>query len=480
VNGYGINKLPYPLTYVTRLEFPAGNFISGDTGYDWGDCNVYTLVMTHDETRRFTSALQAGYDLIYPDTWQTDLDIWLQAREFVNTYQSGRDLASMCADYLTFCQKMEQCLNDSPELIDGVRETSDGWGQEELLTDGSLDENLLPVGFGCTDDELYGMALYITEEIIQSVLDALERIYAQTLAAKVIKETIEMIPGAQLVTAVAPFGQVVNVAQTVTEYLYLLYLAADTEPAKKIIACELWCIMKDDCTLTMTELRELIFTGIPSLPTSNTMSDFIDWVINTDVSSWANAQLLKFGMALAIEAVAHGGFFGKYFTSVQSLRDLALYGADESDNGWMLCTPCVNTWVHTIDFTLSDGGFVVWSAAPRGFYSAGVGWEDSNSGIRIWAQIPAAQLTNITVTADCTGGGTSEAFYIASGQYQAGNWSGTAPTSNKFFPSLIAGQFDYSADVDLNANYINLYASFANMSMTMLSITFSGTGANPF
>lgn len=80
---YG-RKLPYPFSYVKALVQETGAFAVGDTSQQQ-EANFYVICMTQEQQLRFTSALQAGYDLIYPDTWQSDLDVWLQAREFPNS-----------------------------------------------------------------------------------------------------------------------------------------------------------------------------------------------------------------------------------------------------------------------------------------------------------------------------------------------------------------------------------------------------------
>lgn len=80
---YG-RRLPYPFSYVKALVQETGAFTSGDASQQQ-ETNFYVICMTQEQQLRFTSALQAGYDLIYPDVWQQEMDLWLQSREFPNS-----------------------------------------------------------------------------------------------------------------------------------------------------------------------------------------------------------------------------------------------------------------------------------------------------------------------------------------------------------------------------------------------------------
>lgn len=123
-------KLPFPLSYVTRLVFSTDcGADSNPPALDSGG-NLYVVSLTPEQVLKFTSALQAGYDLLYPDEWQTLLQSWLDARSLVNTL-SWYDQQECLI--VTICDVVAGCISTSSEVQDALETWIRGADSESVI-----------------------------------------------------------------------------------------------------------------------------------------------------------------------------------------------------------------------------------------------------------------------------------------------------------------------------------------------------------
>jgi hypothetical protein len=157
-----------------------------------------------------------------------------------------------------------------------------------------------------------------------------------------------------------------------------------------------------------------------------------------------------------------------------------------------------DTWSHTFDFTISDGGFVVTTApvSPNGVWVSGSGWEANNilnagawrRGIQIIKSHASANLTGISFVYDATCGtpnpdpGTEPGFGInaplstnrvnrsyslcGDGSDLVFEWSG----------NITVGEFTLRALIDFDATS----ESGLTGDCVIKSCTVYGKGVNPF
>ena len=138
---YGRPKLPYPYSYVTELVQPFAEFFEGDPSSVNGSCNVYVMALSPAEAVQITSALQAGLDLIYPDTWQLLMQKWSQARQFVNQFRyvdCSNNMVDLCELIATCILTEGGPANQAVKDVIGGYLEGDTGGTTEPNTD-SLD-----------------------------------------------------------------------------------------------------------------------------------------------------------------------------------------------------------------------------------------------------------------------------------------------------------------------------------------------------
>lgn len=221
---------------------------------------------------------------------------------------------------------------------------------------------------------------------------------------------------------------------------------------------------------TLDCIVELMYSNISSSKPSE--SDF-----EGSLSTAGFINNAEYAKQVAEATLTQRGLFVTFLDTLLEAKAAAVDGTitNDCDGDYSACV-----WSHTIDFTASDGGFVVWAAAPRGTYTSGVGWENSNAGIRLWRQIPRAHVNTITFNFTTVGNPSSEAFSIRAHQHN-GTWDGDAP--RYYFVSFhIPGSATSSFTLDVNDSIdaFNVYTSFNSADMTITSVELTGGGDNPF
>lgn len=187
-------ELSFPWSYVLKLVFEVGvSSIVNNPTLD-SDYNLYLVAMTPEQVLKFTSALQAGLDLIYPETWQTDLETWLYARELVNTLSYVNPLDG---DIVAICDAVAECVENDPGLQDAIRNFLIGDMQfgdfirqsvEQALADGGGLTSFEPNIDGL--DYVYG-GIVGAQPIYESLIDEFE---AAAVTAVNVAEILANIP----------------------------------------------------------------------------------------------------------------------------------------------------------------------------------------------------------------------------------------------------------------------------------------------
>lgn len=147
--GYGRRKLPYPYSYITELIQPVTiDDVPGDATVLDPVCNAFTVALTPDQSRQFTSALQAGFDLLYPDVWQDLMQLWDNARQHPN---DPFWIETECS-HVDFCALVAECIETDPgvreKIIEIIREIGIGGQDGDAAVPGDDDLDCI---YGATE-----------------------------------------------------------------------------------------------------------------------------------------------------------------------------------------------------------------------------------------------------------------------------------------------------------------------------------------
>ena len=253
---------------------------------------------------------------------------------------------------------------------------------------------------GCDDDIIYGMTLQLVEFSDRLIKDFFEQVKASQSASNNVGYIIKLIP----VVETLPIDELFELTTKLTEEMEAAYLSASTTLLKTEIACELFCIAREnDCTLTLELVRDYFVEKANKTFSYDSFltftADFISGVFVGNAVYYA-MNILFF------QIFVFGGSWIEYLWRDYLRVINAMYNDPNSD--WELeCDDC--GWVHTFDFLVSDGG---WSAVNLGYgdfgaWENGVGWVSSDvqtnasfygRGILIDIDIADTEISSIEMT----------------------------------------------------------------------------------
>lgn len=137
MSDYGRPHLPYPFSYVLDLVQPLTieSVVPSIPPTLSPICNTYTVRLTPNQVRMFTSAVQAGLDLLYPDNWQDLFTLWDNARANVNNpfwqYSLGDCSGMEACDIVAYCIENSDAVRDIlRDMIEDVSTGKNGEAQE--------------------------------------------------------------------------------------------------------------------------------------------------------------------------------------------------------------------------------------------------------------------------------------------------------------------------------------------------------------
>lgn len=252
-DGYGRNRLPYPYSYTPELTQETDEYTTNPQPDDQSGCvSLYTVALTDAEVLQFTSALQAGADLIYPDDWQSVIDPWLLSRTYRNNplWFVGKVMGVCNVD---ICDLVAECIRNNPGVIEAIEDIIRG--QEPRTTGGSRDrpyEGLVEEQ-GDVDndlDKVYAALVDVYDDLIRNYWD---RLAVAVAGAAELTEILADLPFVS-VTATAYYNALETLLTTGTA-LYESHMSdIGTRDAVTCAAFDLICGRGPAYTITNTDI----------------------------------------------------------------------------------------------------------------------------------------------------------------------------------------------------------------------------------
>lgn len=359
MNPYGRKRLPYPFSYRTELtQDSPDEFVSGEPMSE-SSCNWFVVTLDNDEKRKFTSALLAGLDLLYPDEFVYLFQLWLQPTEFPNTFPDN--VIGAC-NPVDLCQLILECIQTTPEIQQAIGKYS--------LTSGATgttpeQDNILNLDFvngqpDCDNDKLYGMCLQLTDFLNTVSEDILEQFVTAFAVPSRLGDAIEAIP----LIGELPVDDILQALEKLAEQVNDAYQAGYDTQIREDISCALFCLAKDDCQLSFRDARDY-FGGKLIVPINDT--DF-ETVMNDIVSNnWLGEQSIYVMHWLLLNVFIFGGeILG--IDADRALVTVSTFFNDPNPDWSILCTEC--PWLYTNNWVASQDS---WYLPPTGGFSVAIG-----------------------------------------------------------------------------------------------------------
>ncbi len=283
------------------------------------------------------------------------------------------------------CDAVADCIQNSPAVREAIAKavgTSGGYNEPtsdsgfEFPVRGILDEELLTELMTCDTDSLYGTLVAMLDDMSQAVLDALELVAAAAAGLNRVAQLADQMPGTRFNPAANYMAAAAELADALADTVYTIYEAALSETVIQNLACDVLCAL-NDCEMSLDTLRNTISSASPFSPNDDDdLIDALTAIADAYLLTLTPTEYVALGIQIVIEALARGGAFGTFVSGAKSLQQLALLHADETSDDWsILCNQCgLDEWIHTIDFTASDGDFIL-TQSQYGVYVVGTGWQ---------------------------------------------------------------------------------------------------------
>lgn len=301
-----------------------------------------------------------------------------------------------------------------------------GGNPEKPVTPGLENRDMLADDYVCDADHAFGLARAIVEAIHAATLEFFEQIELATNPLELALEINDNIP---IVSVASTAGEVLAwVQETIAE----IYVAAWSDTTRDDIACDLMCLILEDCTLSYGDVFGLYVEGISGLP-SLIDADFLEWMDWLfQITPGTNEATVKVAGLVGLIAMRFGGKFLSLFElGIYSFDMVVKLAADESsDEHGILCDECPGHWTIDIDFTVDNGGFVAYATGAdpgliHGTYSAGVGWIQTRPTGATHTGVSIKRLIGV----DCTVTYVKIIYNLELG----GHWAGTPNSRNGVF-----------------------------------------------
>lgn len=335
---YGRRKLPYPYSYLTRdFQVPPELNTGRDPlpDYNQSGFNFFVIALTPDDQLKFTSALQAGFDLIYPDDQLDAQSQWLYAREYPNDFTGG--------GIVSICDAVLACIN-SGVLDEALRDSDqrNGYGAGSGTPD-STGGNPTDTGRTMIDtsanDGIFAAVTGLVDFLNQLITDIFEKV---ELATTGLERTAIIVEGVPIV-GILPFDDIIEFADNELENLAQGYAGAYTAQLRDEYRCDLFCIAVEGNGLDFQAFADY-FAGRAATDFTNlTFEEAFNYFLTGSSQGEAISHAAHYLVCLAL---AYGSQF--VGISAEYLTRMTLALQNDSDPDWaIVCDPCGDNWSVT-------------------------------------------------------------------------------------------------------------------------------------
>jgi len=367
LNAYGVRRLPKPYNHRTLIEQDDDYaFIQGDPS-DTTDCTWFVLSLTADERRKFSSALLAGLDQLYPDEFINLYEkFWLQPSEFPNAIADNS-----CMD---LCTLILDCINTDADIQQAIANYSIG---SNVPPDAPLDTGISGTDVledanivTCNNDNLFGATTGLVDLMNDIIEDLIEVLSNNSSLIGRVGDAIEGIP----LIGELPLDDILQLVENFVDDLEQLYQANYTVAVRDQYRCDLFCIAQGDCTITFEQIYDYFEGEFGSTVPTNDVTEFVAWFAT---NSPANALIVP-AWHLFIAGIMR---FGGMVLDIDSGRLITMVSAlyNDPDGDWLTLCNCAQPPDIDTDLTTGLNGWYIYddpAYVPRGNWQNTIGVVD--------------------------------------------------------------------------------------------------------
>lgn len=234
-------QYPYPLNYLNSDGGTVNaDFVANDPSVEPDSDNWYVLCLTPDELLEMQSVIAVGAPIALPDTYNGIIQKFSQLREYPNEIPEGS-----CMD---MCNLIIECIEETPELQQLIAEYGIGATPDILSSENPVNLARLQITnrAGCNKDTTFGQCIGMVDLLNSMSERILNNWQALASPAARIGDLIEGIP----LIGSLPVDDFFQFSEAVIADIQAGYGSAWDLTVRDDIACELFCVSEDSCTLT--------------------------------------------------------------------------------------------------------------------------------------------------------------------------------------------------------------------------------------
>jgi len=353
--------LPFPLDRSSAIT-GAGSDLDGCGLPSWpedSDERITVLFrLSLNEFVALATSIDVGSDIAYAEDGITVWDIWVTA--IMCAAFCDEVAACFTMEYPSLMDAVAAAIRNNPTLRNAISDAlSENGGatpglplSEEAANQDRLPDNVRDEEGDCILDALWGACLYLVQSGNRAITDFFE----QTEAATNTLETSGII--AQTIPAAGAYASAaVEFADQVAENLQEGYAAAYTETFEESLACDLFCVARTGCELTLEMIIEVINQRLPS---PEDVSNFGLVMARIGTGTFTGPEIADAAFYIYFTALRFGQQFADQI-GIRPLTDLMSLGADQlaSDNWEVLCDCDIPLVAENVGILLQCGAGVV-------------------------------------------------------------------------------------------------------------------------
>lgn len=285
------------------------------------------------------------------------------------------------------CEELTECLAPllaelQANILEGVNNFNEYGVQEPglPLTGEEYSQNLAEgTNPTCDYDIVWAQCLAIVQFTNRLITDLFEQIESKTNVIE-LAQLFNSVPFVRYVTNAIGEEAAVDLIAYYQEALAEGYLAEYTETIEHEIACQLFCIARLDCTISV-DLLDSVFSDRVASIVPDTPGDLIELLALLAGISVSASDVVNLMFWFAWKGAALSQFFiSDAFSGTFSLQTLLNLAVDNASNDWeILCTECPEiVFLTPIVYATADG----WVTPPNGYDLISLGdgyWELNGS-----------------------------------------------------------------------------------------------------
>jgi len=264
--------LEYPL-YNSADHSEADMEVVGDAAFlTWATTDpdeqvAITLHLSLNEYVALASAIDVGRDIAYgADSWQI---WWIWIRAFS----------------MAICEQVQECVEENDGVRNAIGSLIQQFGGDtegRPLPQELLDQPANNPTETCDLDALYGTCVNIVQSTNRQIEDLLETIEAITNNQEALSTMVEFIP---VIGDLIPVPEIVAIAQKIREWLAEAYIAGYDLTTEQEFICDLFCLAKDECFLSVEQARDYFWSKATSIPEFEDAFDTVETLL-TALANW--------------------------------------------------------------------------------------------------------------------------------------------------------------------------------------------------